>query len=726
VARKKDPKTDVPDSEEDTPEIEDRDAELSENSDVHDALLDIYKDVEKGFADQWERSNDQMDWWDIYNSKLNSHQFYQGNSRIFVPIVHDAINARVTRFCNQIFPQSGRYVEVTSSDETIPHALMALLEHYVRKTRLRTKVMPALLRNGDVEGQYNLYITWTKNERHVVWRSTTEPIDGTEPVETIQQETITHQYPDVEVLADADVLVLPQSSDTIEDALANGGSVSILRRWSKRKIKKLMKAGELIEEEGKALCEEMSKPRDASLQPSKAKSATDAAGVKEGGKHALVYETWTVLNIRPEDGGEPELRLCRAYFGGEKQVLGCKRNPLWSDKCPLLSWPVEKVQGAFKGISKIKPVATIQYQANDAVNEAMDSAAYALLPIVMTDPVKNPRIGSMVLSLAAIWETSPNDTQFAKMPALWKEGLEIVAACRSQIMQTLGVNPSMLTQQSSRAKPSQADVAREQQVDILTTADAVTNVEEACLTPMLNRWVELDHQYRDTDLTVRSFGEMGLRANMQVIEPVQMERKHHFRWFGVEAARNSQQIQQQIAMTNVLRGIPPQQYEGYRLNLVPLISQLVENTFGPRLAPLIFEDMARQMPVPVEQEHMLLMSGFEVPTHQMDDDQQHLQAHAQLMQIVQQQGGSGGALKKIQTHIFAHMQQMARKQAMAAQQSQMGGMPGVPGGAGPGVAGTPRIGAQPGQPRFQAPPGQINRDQVSAQSGGMPFLRQRG
>ena len=53
-----------------------------------------------------------------------------------------------------------------------------------------------------------------------------------------------------------------------------------------------------------------------------------------------------------------------------------------------------------------------------AINEAADYAAYALMPIVMTDPAKNPRVGSMVLSLAAVWETSPQDTQFAQFPAL--------------------------------------------------------------------------------------------------------------------------------------------------------------------------------------------------------------------------------------------------------------------------------------------------------------------
>jgi len=33
--------------------------------------------------------------------------------------------------------------------------------------------------------------------------------------------------------------------------------------------------------------------------------------------------------------------------------------------------------------------------ADDAVNEGMDSATYSLLPIIMTDPAKNPKVNTM-------------------------------------------------------------------------------------------------------------------------------------------------------------------------------------------------------------------------------------------------------------------------------------------------------------------------------------------
>lgn len=704
-----------PDDERDEDEVEqtaDRKEELGKRKKIVKALTQLYAQIEKGFQDQSERSDSQKDYWDIYNCKLSYKQFYTGTSKIFMPIVYNAINARKTRFTNQIFPVSGRYVEVTTQDGTLPYAEMALAEHYIRKAKLRTKVMPALMKNGDIEGQYNLYVSWVENTRHVAQRIR-KPVEvqgvatGDE-VDDIAEETLKHGQPVVEVLADSDVLILPHTCDDLEEAFANGGSATILRRWTKAKIERMIADDEIMADVGEQLIEEMTRD-DRPNQPfNKPKAMVDAAGIKGEGvkKYALVYETWAQLTI----GGER--RLCRIYFGGEHQILSCKRNPYWSDKCPLISAPVEKVQGAFKGRSKVEPVADLQYQANDAVNEAMDSAAYALMPIVMTDPVKNPRTGSMILSMAAIWETSPNDTQFVNFPPLWKDGLEIVTGAKNEIFQSLGVNPAMIMQTPQKAKPNQAQIAAEQQVEILTTADAVTVVEEAVLTPLINRMIELDHQFRDDDLLVRQYGEMGMKASMQAIPPVQFNRRWQFRWYGVESARNAQQMQQQIAGMNVLRGIPPEQLNGYKINLVPVVTQMVENMFGPRLAPLVFESPEMQMPVPVDQENMLLVNGYEVPVHAMDDDNAHIQSHGQLMQFAMaSENVQGGAVKKIQAHIFAHMQQAQKKQMMA-QQQQMGTV-GAPGGAGPGIAGTPRPGAVPAQPRGgQGPPGMIHQDRM--------------
>ena len=716
-SKKKNPLTapEPRDERQENPELDadDRKEELSDDKAIEDCLLELYKDIERGLENQYDRSNVNMDYWDLYNCRLSSRQYYSGNSKIFVPIVHDAVNARVVRFTNQVFPTNGRYIEVTSMDGEIPHGEMALAEHYITKAKLRTVVVPALIRNGDIEGQYNIYIDWKERKRHVTFKKPRPELAGQDDDETpedVEHETIVDGRPHVEVIADSDVLVLPHTAPTIQDALASGGSVTILRRWSKSKIEQLIEDGEIKKDAGKTLLKEMGTEKQATTI-NKQKIVVDAAGIKIAGgmKHALVYETWTMLTIGNER------RICKVYYGSEKIILSAKRNPNWCDKINLFSCPVEKIEGVFKGQSKLVPCEQVQYWANDAANQAADSSMFSMMPIVMTDPERNPRIGSMVLSLAAVWECDPNSTTFAKFPDLWKNGLEIVASCKAQIMQSLSVSPAAITQSNQqKAKPSQADVAREQQVDILSTADAVTNLEEGILTPMVSFMIELDHQHRKSKLLVRQFGTMGRRAKMDWVEPIQFGKRLSYKWFGVEQARTAMQMQQQISAANVLGAIPPDKYPGYKLNLVPMLTQMVENVFGPRLAPLIFQDEKEQMTIPPDVENEWMVEhGLNLAIHPMDEDLQHMQEHAKALQE------TGDPLGVIRAHMARHQMQMQMKQQQMLAQKMammMGGGQGGPGG--------PRPGAQNKPPRGgQQPAGAPNRDQLTAQSGAPPALR---
>ena len=703
--------------------LPERNAELLHKKEVEDTCLKVYAEVEKGFSDQWERSNSQMDYWDIYNCELGPRQFYSGNSKIFVPIVADAVDARKTRFTNQIFPMTGKNVEVISNEQGRPQALMSLLEFYIRKSRLRSVVVPALMKNGDVEGQYNVMMHWIENRRYVAYRVTEPdtvegeeelalPDDDEEGVEDIREEEVVSAFPMVEVLPDADVLILPATCATSEEAINNGGSVTVLRRYTESKLEEMIADGEIDEDKGNALLDQM-KSKQATQNPDKKKKITDAAGIKGDGAGvvAYLYQTWTKLTLKNEEG-EEEKRLCRIWFGGEDAVLSCKRNPYWCDHVPIISAPADRTEGSAKGRSRIKRIETIQYAANDAINEAMDSATYALLPIVMTDPVKNPRTGSMILNVAAIWETDPKSTSFAQFPPLWKDGFEIVSQAKAQIFQSLGVNPAMLPMSGSGgskgdSKTNQAKVAQEQQIDLLMTADAVIGISDDILTPVLRWFVYLDHQFRDHALTVRQFGMLGHEANMEVILPVQMDRRFEVRWFGVEAMRSIQQMQQQMAGLNVVRGIPPQQYKGYELNLAPVLQQFMENLFGPALARQTFVDLKAKLSMEAEFENQLLASGFRVPVSEMDDDVEHIKTHMQLMQ------GEGDPSGNIRLHMMAHRVNMEQKMKQMQMQQQQIGAQGVPGGAGPGVPGQPRQGAQTGGPRGgQQPPGAIHNDRM--------------
>lgn len=681
-----------------------RNEELCNREEVREALLEIYRDIEKGFDKQADRADDNIDYWEVYNCELGQKQFYSGNSKIFIPIVHSAVDARKTRFVNQMFPQSGRYVEVTTEDGEIPHAETALLEHYIRAAKIRTRIAPALVKNGDIEGHMTIQVTWEETKREVAYRTkktiTVEDLQAGDEVEDIVEEEITSACPHVTVISDSDLLVLPQTSDSLEQALRDGGSVTTLCRWSRARIEKKIALKEIDKDAGEKILEEMRNQDKATWnRRDTAKEMVDAAGIKgePRGKYCLVYRTWTYLTI------DDKRHLYLVYFGGEDKILSCKRNPYWSDRIDIISAATDKVEGAFKGRSKLASgVADIQYQANDAVNEGMDSAAYALMPIIMTDPEKNPKIGQMVLSLAAVWETSPNDTQFAKFPPLWQDALEIVAVCKNEIFQALSVNPAQLTGATNpKKKPTQAEIANEQQIDILTTADAVITTEEEILTPMLRFIIELDHQYRDKALRVREYGNSGIKQSMVAVDPIQLDKVYSFRWFGVEQARNAQMLQQQIGFVNVIKGVPPNMYPGYVINLGPMLSQAVENLFGPRIAPLTFVNDKDQLSVDPQIENQIMQEGHVMPVHPLDDHIEHIQKYH--LPLAKQTGDPSGVIR---VHIAAHMKALEQKQQ---QNAGVGGPQQGPQGNGGG----PRPGASPGQPRGgQQPPGAIHQDRM--------------
>ena len=697
-------------------DLEDRKKDYSGLKKVKEQLQDIYTNIVRGFEDKSEQNSTIDRAWDMYNCVLNENQAYAGNSQIYVPLVRDAIEARTTRFSNQLFPQSGRYAEVVGEGDT-PWDLMALLNYYVGQTKLRSLIVPALMREGDCSGQYSLCLEWSEKKRHTVKkvkRAETVSLLGNAPEEdeTIddrEYEEINDARPDVVVLDARNLVVLPASVDETEDAEI----VAVCMWLSKAAVKKKIRDKVFDKEAGEKLIDNFQTTNSGNTQqPDTEKKALNQAGVKtdsKGNTRALIYKAWSKVKIKGE------YRLCEMYFAGEDNILSCKRIPLWADRVPVISKPVIKVPGSFWGKSPAAAVEKLQYQANDAVNIGMDSAQYALMPIVMTDPEKNPKIGSMIMAQAAIWETSPKDTTFAQFPPLYRDALSIVAACKDQVMQSLGVNSAMMPHAagSNSKKPSQAQAAQEQQVALESTNNAVNILEESVLNEILRWFYEMDYQFREKPITIQKFGQMGLQADLQQVPLIEVNAHYQFRWNGTEANQTVQQVQQMIAAMNVLRGIPPQQLNGRKLDITPILEVLVENVFGAELGGRILIDDRNKFTIPPEIEDEMMVNGIPADVHEFDDDNAHMKSHQQAGQ------SSGDPAGLIRNHMQAHMQAMQKKRqaAMMAQQPQPG-QPGVPGGAGPGVAGTPRPGAQPAPGRpMQNPPGAIQQDNMPGAPG---------
>lgn len=716
-----------------------RDADLlgRRNAPIREWLRKRFDDIRKGYQDQADRSNDLDQWHRCWTCTLDDQQFYNGNAQVYVPIIRDAINARATRFSNQLFPRAGRALEVTTADGDQPYELIAILQHYLKTVKFKTAILKPLLRNGDIEGQYNLYVDWAELRRHIVSRETRGTLidgqelspgveaDSPEMIVDIREEEMTEGHPAFEVLHDADVLVLPATADAIDDALQAGGAVTIVRRWTREKMRAMADEGEIRREfadgGGLSVTSNFSGLNDV------VKDLARDIGIRVKGPHFIVFETWRMVPLDEkgsfDEDGEP--MLCRVWYGLDGNPMGCKRNPYWNDRCPLLSEPVEKQAGLFKGKSLVEPLAPIQYEANDAANERADADHYGAMPIIARDPEKGGK--PLVLNLAAIWDAAPNDIRFMEFPDLSDRARKRIQDAMQVIFQSLGVNPAMLPQQSGRAgqKRNQAEVALEQSVDLLTTAEACDVVDQGILTPAAEWMVDLDHQYRDRELTVRAYGERGIRANMESVPVLQNRHAYSFNWMGAQQAQQNIALQQQgTAFINVARGLRQElAAEGMELRLGPLLEAQAVSVFGPMMGGLILIDRRHELTIDTKVEIDLMLEGFGTMPHPFDNDAEKIQAFQQAMAM---HGDPYGAFR---VRIKTQMQQMQAKQAAMMKQSaaQQMGAPGVPGGTGPGVAGTPRgtpPGAVPAGPRLiKGPAGMIHPDQMNRAGAIMPPRR---
>ena len=694
------------------------------DSEAYIAAAKLYPLIVKCYQNKEDQSDRIEEYWNIYNAQPDENQQYSGNSQCYVPAVRDAINARSKRQLKQLFPASHRHVDAISADADVPYTQLSLLEHYIRKTRLKDIVRSVLIA-GDVTGQWNLYIDWLKSYRRVSGIIRRNPIlkqiDGEsvedlgledpfgDEEEELETEDVLEEGPEIVDFATEDLAVLPPTCNSIERAQAT----SLKLRMSQEKFEEMVDEGVFVLPEGYESASDFFKgiePRSKGVNTRKnpEKKAAQDAGIKTEGtlKFCMIFEVCTKLDL----GGD-EKEAAMVYFAGQNEIVGIIKQPYWGGKRPILSEPTEKRGGSFFGTSKIEPVKYLQWNLTDFWNMGQDSAMYSLLPVFTADPAKNPNWASMVVGLAAVWPIAPTDIKTVQFPQLYKDSMAMCEGIKKQIWESMEVNETMMGRMPQGRKNNQlmGAMQQEQQINI---SDGAERFEECMLNPLVERLYEYDQQFRSRKITVKARGELGVKANMIEVEPQQWGERYFFTWQGTEYLKGQQRMQQQIAWMNVLKGIPPQMLDGRRLSLLPIIEAGTENVFGPEVAPKILIDERNQFTIDPATEDQMLRNGFDVPVHKADNDTEHLPEHMKAATLT---GDPLGLYKK---HIAAHMQQVQEKRQM--QQGQQQGAPGSPGGAGPGAAGTPRPGAMPGPPKpgGQQPAGAVHQDQMM--DGAMP------
>jgi hypothetical protein len=663
---------------------------FASNKQLQEKCAKLYDQINIGFNEEKKDQNESIEEsWDIYNCELGDHQQYDGDSQIFEPIVHDAIEARRKRFTGMTFPNVGNNLEVISEQGDMPAATMSILQRYIKDTNLRS-IASTLFLNGDVEGQWSVMPGWKRKERKIT-RKVQKTVEGTsEDYSDVEEETIIDEGPELTIISAQDLWVFPATVSDIQDAEI----ACVAIRLTMDAIDDMVSEGVLL----KSAVDKMNK--DAGEEKvrwaEKARSAEAGIKIKSGQKFALIYMAFTKLKL------EGEKKPAIVYMASADNVLGIIANPYWNQKIPIISEPVDKVAGSFWGRSKVKTVAHLQYELNDITNMGMDSAMYSLMPIVMTDPLKNPQYSSMVMAMAAVWATNPNDTKVVEFPPLYQHALTMKNAIKAQIMESMEVNETMLGRAPAGKKSAQAVGAQSQEA-LATIGDVVKRFEFGVMNRILEWFYDFDLQFRDEELAVMIDGEHGVQATIEKIPPQQVGHRYWFKWLGADKAMGAQNNQQLISWMNVLRGLPPNVLNGRKLDLGPMIDFLNEAICGPTMAQSVLIDERHRISIPPAMENEFMVNNLPAFVSPLDDDVEHIKEHQQGAQI------TGDPAGKFREHIAEHIKAIQAKQA----QQQPKGQPGIPGGAGPGVAGTPRPGAVPAGPRNgQNPPGAISADSM--------------
>lgn len=671
------------------------------NKDLQEKCAKLYDQIVTGFREEKKDQNDSIEeCWDIYNCELGDDQQYDGDSQIYEPIVHDAVEARRKRFTGMTFPNVGNNLEVISEQGDMPAATMSVLQRYIKDTNLRA-IASTMYLNGDIEGQWSVMPGWKRKERKIT-RKVQKTVEGTtEDYSDVEEETIIDEGPELTVIPAQDLLVFPATVSDIQDSEL----ACVAIRLTTDAIDDMVKEGIFLKSQVAKLTKDAGEEKV--IWAEKARTSEAGIKMKAGQKFALIYMAFTKMKL---DG---EKRPAIVYLGGPDNVLGIIANPYWNQKIPIISEPVDKVAGSFWGRSKVKTVAPLQYELNDITNMGMDSAMYSLMPIVMTDPLKNPQYSSMVMAMAAVWATNPNDTQVIQFPPLYEHALTIKGAIKSQIMESMEVNETMLGRAPAGRKNAQAVGAQSAEA-MATIGDVVKRFEFGIMNRIMEWFYDLDLQFRDDDLAVMIDGEHGMQSIIEKIPPQQVGHRYWFKWLGADKAMGAQNNQQLISWMNVLRGLPPNVLNGRKLDLGPMIDFLNEAICGPTMAQNVLIDERHRISVPPDMENEFMVNNLPAFVSPLDDDIEHIKVHQQGAQV------TGDMNNLYRLHIQEHIKAIQQKQ----QQQQPKGTPGVPGGLGqqnpPGVAGTPRPGAVPAGPRGgQNPPGAIHADAMQDPQAGM-------
>lgn len=310
----------------------------------------------------------------------------------------------------------------------------------------------------------------------------------------------------------------------------------------------------------------------------------------------MVTEVWVDLVLPSAAyavGEDPEMPVpCRVVLAGDI-ALEIRRNPFWHQKPPYLFTRLNTRPGYFYGEGFGHVHRSLQYLANDFINQTNDCGIYGLNPMVAVKP--SSLVGPLpaVRPGATIQVTDLDALKFFNPPIeLVQSGMQMVNAIVGMDQDFGGAPPILNGSGAGKAGKTATQSQILQRNAQQPLQDIVEDIELEVLVPLLKGTWSNCLQYRDPDELAQLIGED------LILSPEAVAADYEFRWLASSQATNQQVRAQQAMQLLQIMMTPPVmqtlQMQGMQFDPVPILKRLYSDGFGFRG----FDEIVKPMPPP--------------------------------------------------------------------------------------------------------------------------------
>lgn len=510
-------------------------------------------------------------------------QAYVGRSDAYLPLYHRALETRVSHTSRGLFP-SDTYIDATSNQDVPPEEaaiVKAWMMHQLeRSMALRATIKP-FIRNLY---NYGIAVGKTWWEKTLAREAKLTRLPGIDQLLMNYGPSATNcdgaRFRACNVFS---WYVWPTSVDSIDQASLVFEDIQVSRQFvNEMKAKGLWKNIEIVEAGGVIPNTNIQAQQTAYETH---RSPTTAVDYKAGELADWRYltEAWFRMPVPKElyrPGEEVGSAVpVKVVFIGSTPVEA-RRNPFWHQKPPYVMMKLNEVPDAMFSVGMGKAAASLQYLANDFMNQTNDNGIYGLNPIVKINP--NLIVGPIEpLEPGRMWHlTDPQGAVFDRPPIEQMQYGLMLTNQLAQYLNDLSGAPSALQGTGTKGSAKTATGAQILQNNVKgDLQDIIEDIELRVLTGLMEMVDSMGQQYEDPQRWLAIAGGPKVQFNREMLLG-----QYLWKWVASSQATNQQMRAQatlqfmQAATNPVVLQLLMQQ--GKMLNPDTVLRKLWEDGLG--------------------------------------------------------------------------------------------------------------------------------------------------